>query len=122
VAEAVDQRRRDRERLLGLARRYVERLSRHLPLVGAAVVGSVARGDLNVWSDVDVLVVAEGLPERTPDRGSLLVADAPGGAQHVGFTPEEFERAWRKRNVLARETVERGVVLEGETYFREFRS
>jgi uncharacterized protein len=88
VAEALGQPRRERERLLGLAREYVERLSRRLPLVAAAVVGSVARGDFNVWSDVDVLVVAEGLPERTPDRGSLLVADAPGGVQPVGSPPK----------------------------------
>jgi uncharacterized protein len=119
VAEALGQRRRERERLLGLARRYVERLSRRLPLVAAAVVGSVARGDFNVWSDVDVVLVADGLPDRAPDRGSLLVADAPGGVQPVGFTPEEFERAWTKRNALAREEVEDGLVLEGEDFFRK---
>lgn len=120
MAEALDQRRRERERLLGLARDYMERLSRRFPIAAAAVVGSVARGDFNVWSDVDILVVAERLPERAPDRGSLLVADAPGGVQPVGFTPEEFERAWSKRNALVREATEHGVVLIGEAFFRRF--
>ncbi len=106
MAEALDQRRRERERLLGLAREYVERLYRRLPLVAAAVVGSVARGDFNLWSDVDVVVVADGLPARAPDRGSVLVADAPGGVQPIGFTPQEFERAWMKRNPLVREAAE----------------
>ena len=122
MAEALDHRRRERERLLSLARDYVERLSGHIPLVAVAVVGSVARGDFNVWSDVDVVVVAEGLPAREPDRGSLLVADAPGGVQPVGFTPEEFERAWTKRNRIVREAVDHGVVLEGNAFFRGFGS
>jgi hypothetical protein len=98
----------------------VERLSRRLPRVGVAVVGSVARGDFNVWSDVDVIVVAGGMPDRTPDRGSLLLADALGGVQPVGFTPEEFERAWTKRNALVHESVEHGVALEGEAFFQRF--
>ena len=35
-----------------------------LPIEVATVIGSVARGDFNVWSDVDVLVVSEALPSR----------------------------------------------------------
>jgi hypothetical protein len=51
---------------------------------------------------------------------SLLVADAPGGVQPVGFTPEEFERAWTNRSALVREAVEHGVALEGEAFFQRF--
>lgn len=100
MAEALDIRRRERERLLGLARLYVERLSHRIALVAAAVVGSVARGDFNVWSDVDVVVVAERLPERTPERNAALAEDAPPGIEPHGFTPAEFELALRKRNAL----------------------
>ena len=121
MAEALDNRRRERERALGVARSYVEQLSLRLPLVAAAVVGSVARGDFNVWSDIDIVVVAETLPLRAPDRGALLVTDSPAGVQPVGFTPEEFERAWTRRNALAREAAEHGVALTGEAFFRRFR-
>jgi uncharacterized protein len=120
VAEALEARRRERDRLLVLARRYVEQLSDHLPVLAAAVVGSVARGDFNVWSDVDVVVVAEDLPPSAPDRGAALMAGAPPGVQPVGLTPEEFERAWEKRNRLVREAVERGVILQGEGFFQRF--
>jgi hypothetical protein len=116
MSDPLVTRRRERERLLATARAYVERLSVRLPVVAAAVAGSVARGDFNVWSDVDVVVVAEGLPERAPDRIGLLLEHAPGGIQPFGFTPQEFLAAWRAGNPLVRETVESGVVLAGEAF------
>ena len=116
VARILEERARERERLLGLARDYVERLSKRVTVVAAAVAGSVARGDFNVWSDVDVVVVAEGLPGRIPDRMSVLVADAPAGVQPVGFTPGEFRTAWVKGNPLVNEAVRAGVVLTGNEF------
>ena len=111
MADVLAARRAERERLVGLAREYVRRLSRVLPISAAFVVGSVARGDFNVWSDVDVLVVAEGLPERAPERMALLLAPAPAGVQPVGFTPVVLEEARRRRNPLVLEADARGVPL-----------
>jgi hypothetical protein len=65
-----------------------------------------------------VVVVAEGLPARAPERGAVLAEAAPGGVQAIGFTPEEFEEALRRRNPLAVEAVEAGVVLRGAGVFR----
>jgi uncharacterized protein len=119
MAKALEERRRERERLLGLARDYVSRLRHTMPLVAAVVVGSVARGDFNVWSDVDVVVVADELPPRIPDRAAMLVADAPPGLQPVGYTPAEFDAAWDKRNPLVREATAHGVILFGEEFLRQ---
>jgi predicted nucleotidyltransferase len=119
VAEALDDRRRERERLLGVARDYVDRLSGRIRLVAAAVVGSVARGDFNVWSDVDVVVIGEDLPPRSPDRSALLVEDAPAGVEPIGFTPEEFREAVSKGNPHAREATGAGVILAGEDFFQQ---
>lgn len=87
-------------------------------MLAAVVVGSVARGDFNLWSDVDVVVVAEDLPERVPERGLVLVADVPGGVQPVGFTPAELSVALRRGNPLAEEAVTSGVVLVGSDVLR----
>lgn len=118
MADTLAARARERDRLIELARSYVDRLARRRPLVASAVVGSVARGDFNVWSDVDVVVVAEGLPERAPERGGVLSAEVPGGVQPIGFTPEEFREALRRGNPLAREAVSAGVVLLGAEFLR----
>jgi predicted nucleotidyltransferase len=118
VAEPAESRRQERDRLLALARGYVEALSERAPVVAAAVVGSVARGDFNVWSDVDVVVVVGDLPGRAPDRALVLVEAAPPGVQPVGFTPDEFRRGWERGNPLAREVLDGGVMLVGEDFFR----
>ena len=119
MADALAERARERDRLIGLGRTYVERLSRRRPVVAAAVVGSVARGDFNVWSDVDVVVVAESLPERAPARSGALAEDVHGGVQPIGYTPAEFGEALARGNPLAREAVTTGVVLLGADFLRK---
>ena len=118
-ADVLARREREREELLALARDYVASLSQRVTVIAAAVVGSVARGDFNVWSDVDVVVIAEELPERTPERAALLSAGAPGRVQPVGFRPDEFDAARRKGNRLVREASDAGVVLTGADFFRQ---
>jgi predicted nucleotidyltransferase len=113
VADVLAERRRERDELIELARAYAESLAARLPVVAAVVVGSVARGDFNVWSDVDVVIVADELPPRTPDRASLLVSDAPPRVQPVGFTREELGEALRRGNPLAVDAAHHGVVLVG---------
>lgn len=114
--EALAIRERERERLIGLARLYVEELGERMSVRAAAVVGSVARGDFNVWSDVDVVLIADALPSRVPDRGRALSERAPPRVQSVGFTPDEFQAAWRGGNPLAREATAAGVQLSGGPY------
>jgi predicted nucleotidyltransferase len=108
------------DRMRRLGRHYIPaRYPDAVTVIAAAVVGSVARGDFNVWSEVDVVVVAEELPERMPDGAALLTADAPGRVQPVDFRPDEFDAARRKGNRLAREASEAGVVMAGGDFFRQ---
>ncbi len=115
------ERREARARMRALASEYVERFSARHPVRAAALVGSVARGDFNVWSDIDVVVVVDALPDRLPDRALALAMDAPPGVQAIGFTPPEFERAYSRGDPLAREAVELGQALRGEVFFSRFR-
>lgn len=118
MADAIADRRREQEALVELARGYVERLAAGLSVAAAVVAGSVARGDFNVWSDVDVVIVADDLPARAPDRNEMLLADAAPRVQPVGFTRGEFSHALRRGNALAMEAIELGIVLTGEDELR----
>lgn len=101
MIRAVQERYAEQERLIGLAREHVARLARRLTIERAAVVGSVARGDFNVWSDVDLVIVADGLPERLPERLELLMDGRPPRVEPIGLTPAELEEARRRGNPLA---------------------
>mgnify|MGYP005856628895 CR=1 FL=1 len=118
MGDVLARRRAEGERLLGLAREYVRRLSSAVRVRAAWVVGSVARGDFNVWSDVDVVVVSDALPERIPDRAELLAADAPPGVQAVGYSSDGFRAALRRGDPLAVSAVREGVILRGGGFFR----
>lgn len=114
LTDALAERRAERDRLIAVARAYAAALSARLPVGAVVLAGSVARGDFNVWSDIDVVVVADALPERLPDRLALLAADAPAGVQAVGFTPSELRRAAQRANRLVLDAAEHGIVLAGD--------
>lgn len=108
----ITRRRRERDELIARARQFAEAIPANVGLLAAAVFGSVARGDFNVWSDIDVVVVAREFPERLFDRYDAL-GRWPAGVQPVPWTPAEWRRQLAKGNPIATEAVERGVWLLG---------
>ncbi len=63
------------------------------------VVGSVARGDFNRWSDIDVLVVAENLPDTLAARlARLTTSNRPPGVEAILWTPDELAERWSRGN------------------------
>jgi uncharacterized protein len=110
----IVRRRRERAEQIARAAEWAEGLAARLPVQVVVVVGSVARGDFNKWSDLDVLVVADALPDDPLERLALLDADAPPGLQPVGWTPEELGHRRARRDPLAVEADTLGVVVLGE--------
>lgn len=101
----------EREALLELARRFAAALV--LETIRAVVVfGSVARGDFNLWSDVDVLVVADSLPAGRLARFDTLGVSVPR-VQAVVWTPEEFQERLARDDPIAVEAIGCGVALRG---------
>lgn len=108
IVEAVHRRRKEREELLAWARSYADGLPDDLAVVGAAVVGSVARGDFNLWSDVDVLVVAIEVPDRLE-----AAAPWPAWLQPVVWKPDEWHHRLSRDDPMAAEAVHAGVWVRG---------
>ncbi len=112
---AIRIRRGQRERVIAEARMWAESLPAPVTVI---LVGSFARGDFNAWSDVDIVLVAPWLRGLTPlERLRLL--DTPPGYEVVAWTPEEALERLRRRNPLAVEAVERGVVLRDDLRLAE---
>ncbi len=110
--EVIARRRAERAALIGVARRFADDLDPGLGVRAVVVFGSVARGDFNVWSDIDVLVVADHLPARALDRFAALGEPVPR-LQAVPWTPAEWRRERRRSNPIAVEAVDDGVWLVG---------
>ncbi len=113
TADPLERRRVEREQRLALAREHVERIARRISVTGAVVAGSIARGDFNLWSDIDVVLVSDALPAPGPARERALAGEAAPGLELHGYTSAEFTHALDRGDRLAVEAAERGVLLLG---------
>ena len=113
-ARRILERRRAAQRaLVGRAERLAGALGSDLGVSAVVVFGSVARGDFNLWSDVDVLVVVAGAGDDVVDRVRSAGRDI-GLIAPVVWTPAQFRAQLHRRDPIAVESVERGLWLVGE--------
>jgi predicted nucleotidyltransferase len=110
----VARRRAQQQELLSRARHYAAGLDRSLDVQAVVVFGSVARGDFNAWSDIDVLVVAQRLPDQPVARLRTVGSPAAEGVEAVVWTPREWALQHRRGNPVAVEAATEGVWLVGE--------
>ncbi|MEM2739840.1 MAG: nucleotidyltransferase domain-containing protein [Candidatus Bathyarchaeia archaeon] len=106
--EVFEERRRLREEAIRRARDWADSLKFRAT---AILIGSYARGDFNLWSDVDILLVGEftGNPlER------LKAIDYPPGFEVIPLTIDELTRLVRRRDPLATEASKIGVYLRDD--------
>lgn len=107
--EVVERRRKLRERVIEEASKWAG----GLPFkVTAILIGSYARGDFNLWSDTDIVLVSEDF-EGGPIR-RLKALDIPPGFQVIPLTLKEFRRLLMRRNQLAVEVASYGIVLRDD--------
>jgi len=84
----------------------------NLPLNASAfLVGSYSRGDFNLWSDIDIVVVYNftGNPLLR-----LRNIDFPPGFEIIPLTPDEFRKMLAKKNPLCMEVKKYGVMLRDD--------
>lgn len=113
VGAIVERRRGEQAAAFEAARRYAAALAVEVPLVAAVVFGSYARGDFNTWSDVDVLVISDQLPDNARDRADLLWRHQEGGVSAIGWTTTEHQDRRRRRDPIAVEADGFGVTVLG---------
>src|SRR5712692_4738785 len=89
------------------------RLAPHLTRARKAIVfGSVARGEADAWSDLDLLIVADTTRpffERFKDYAGLY--DVWPRLDLLIYTPEEFGQMVAEERPLVSRALEEGVVL-----------
>jgi predicted nucleotidyltransferase len=80
----------ERDALLEQARRFARQVRERLGEARIWVYGSVARGDFNLESDVDLLVVSPHLPPDPLERQRFLTGLAWGRLEARGLLPDEL--------------------------------
>jgi hypothetical protein len=111
MLKALEERRRQREEFMDMARTYAEKLRERLGQLTAIVYGSVSRGDFNLGSDVDVLIISEGLPHHPLERMEVLYSCHEPPLEPKGYTDTEFRTLLAKRNPVLVNLLEEGIVV-----------
>ena len=112
--EVVKRRRDLREKIIEEAKDW----SAKLPLkLTAILIGSYARGDFNLWSDVDIMLISEDFTGGPIQR--LKPLDILPGYQVIPLTPNEFRSLLARKNPLATDVIEHGIVLRDDLGVRQ---
>lgn len=102
-----------RSQLIERARRYATSLDPSLGVRAVVVFGSVARGDFNLWSDLDILVLAENLPEDPFERHQLVLRSATEPVSVLAWSPADWAAKLSHHDPIAVEATEIGVTVAG---------
>jgi hypothetical protein len=83
------------------------------------LAGSYARGEAKEWSDIDMAVVSDALPEDFSGRFRLLAEIRPDDApiEALGFRRQQWEELLETGNITALDAMEFGICLRGQQYF-----
>ncbi len=111
----IELRKKERKNLLEKAENYLKMLRARIGPLSGIVFGSVSRGDFNDASDVDILVIAEGLPSHPLRRIDILLSPWVPGVDPKGYTPSEFEALKQKKNPFIQRILQEGIVLLDDT-------
>jgi len=114
VERVIETRRKMREEAIGEARVFAECAKSKLGRVTAIVFGSYARGDFNAWSDIDLLAVTDTpLPPNSLKRLDVVEECflEASGVEPVILTASEFAEKLHRRDPVAVEAVERGIIV-----------
>ncbi|MEM3820107.1 MAG: nucleotidyltransferase domain-containing protein [Nitrososphaerota archaeon] len=109
IVEVIKQRERKKIEVIEAARKWVSDLNFR---VSAVLIGSYARGDFNLWSDVDILHISDTFRGTPLDR--LKNLDPPPGFQIIPINIEEFKALLRKRDILVEEALRHGIILRDD--------
>ena len=107
--EVIKRRRKLRERVITEAKAWATKLPLKLT---AVLIGSYTRGDFNLWSDIDILLISDDFKGAPIER--LKVLDIPPGYQVIPLAPKEYRKLLAKKNPLATEANESGAVLRDD--------
>ena len=111
----LEERVRKQRELLDIARLFSTCVLKKYQRASIVVFGSVARGDFNEWSDIDVLVVVEDkLPSNPLKRLDTIYEclESYPLVEPVIMTLEEFHKMLGKKNPLIMEAIEKGIPVE----------
>ena len=112
--EIIRERIKQRRKYIEYAFKFTDCALKKLGDSTLILYGSVARGDFNEWSDIDILVVTRGELPLNPLKRLDLIYECIRlypRVEPVIVTLEEYRKMLRKGNPLVLDAVKKGITL-----------
>lgn len=97
---------------------YSKVVSSKLGKFTGVLYGSMARGDYNVWSDIDFLVISDKLPKNPLKRLEFLYSLTETPIEVKGYTRNEFLKMIEKRNPMALDSLVEGKLIMDDGFWK----
>ena len=114
MQKALEVRALKREQYIYEAQGYTNAVRDHLGPVCAFLIGSVARGDFNLGSDIDVIIISDTLPADPLEGSRLLYGFGSPLVEPKGYTLREFRHLLGRRHPTALAVLEEGILLRDD--------
>jgi len=96
---------------------YSKIVSSKLGKFTGVLYGSIARGDNNLWSDIDFLVISDKLPQNPLKRLEFLYSLTETSIEVKGYTKNEFLKMIEKRNPIALDSLVEGKIIVDDGFW-----
>ena len=109
----INQRREKRKRVIEESKQFVKCVQKHYNVITAYLIGSYARGDFNIWSDIDIVIIVEKAPESPLDRLENIkncIRKHPD-IEPIIITKTRYEKLKTKKNPITVEIEKTGIKL-----------
>ena len=93
------------------ATEYIKRLKEVLGPISAAIYGSVVRGDFNIGSDIDIVVISDALAKDPLERMKVLFRYTRGREEPKGYRLNEFRKMIKRKHPTAIGIMNEGKIL-----------
>lgn len=94
------------------AKKYLKGIGEKIGLKLAIMFGSYAKNTYSYGSDIDMLLVAEKLPEKPKDRPQILLdPNLEVYIEPFAYTEEEFDKMVRENHPIAKEALKNGKII-----------
>jgi len=97
--------------------KYSNKVSSKLGKFTGVLYGSMARGDNNLWSDIDFIVISDKLPNNPLKRSEFLYSLTEISIEVKGFTRNEFLNMIEKRNPIALDSLLEGKIIVDDGFW-----
>lgn len=115
--EILRRRYKERQEAIQLAKDYVNRLEKDIRVCTAVLFGSFARGDFNLGSDIDVLIISDCLPREPLKRAEMLYRYVSGNIEPKGYTKTEFLKLIESNNPIALDAIKDGEIISDDGFW-----